>query len=109
MLRPPWTLLSPAPIEPLVPSIALYICLAVALAGAPAGVLTFGEERAVYFREARAGSNRIAYFLAKNLAVLPRIGVAALHFAGVFCLLATPVTPFWRTFYPLVVASFFAM
>ena len=50
VLVPPYTLISPAPLEPIVPSVGMYIALAVGLAGSPAGVLAFGEEKDVFYR-----------------------------------------------------------
>ena len=61
----PFTILSAAPIEWAVPLYALLFGMAIGLAGGPAGVNTFGEERQVYFREAAAGHDRFAYFLGK--------------------------------------------
>jgi hypothetical protein len=84
VLKPPYTSISPAPMEMLVPSIGLYISLAVGIAGAPAGVLTFGEEKTVFFREAAAGHSRLAYYIAKSLSVMYRFTLGALHFVAVF-------------------------
>ena len=36
---------------------------AIAIACCPAAVKLFGEERAVFFREAASGHNKLAYFL----------------------------------------------
>ena len=84
VLKPPYTLISPAPMELLVPSIGLYIALAVGIAGAPAGVLAFGEEKTVFFREAAAGHSPLAYYVAKSISVLYRFTLGALHFAAIF-------------------------
>lgn len=37
--------------------------MAIAIAGAPAGVLVFGEEKVVYWREAACGHNRLGIYL----------------------------------------------
>ena len=84
VLKPPYTLISPAPMELLVPSIGLYVALAVGIAGAPAGVLAFGEEKAMFFREAAAGHSPLAYYIAKSLSVFYRFTLGALHFTAVF-------------------------
>jgi hypothetical protein len=94
VLRPPYTLISPAPLETIVPSVGLYVALAVGLAGSPAGVLTFGEEKPVFWREAAAGHSPAAYYIAKTVAVLPRLSAGALHFAAVFHFMASPATSF---------------
>lgn len=90
----PFTLLSPAPIFYLPPLFSLLMAMSVGIAGAPAGVKTFGEERTVYFREAAAGHNRAAYFVGKSLSVFYRLTVAALHFCCLFHVVAAPVLPF---------------
>jgi hypothetical protein len=84
VLKPPYTIISSAPMELIVPSVGLYISLAVGIAGAPAGVLAFGEEKAVFFREAAAGHSRLAYYIAKSISVLYRFTLGALHFVAVF-------------------------
>lgn len=94
ILKPPYTLISPAPIETLLPSIGLYVSLAVGLAGSPAGVRTFGEERHVYFREATSGHSVSAYYVAKTVSMVYRFTLGAFHFASVFHILANPSTPF---------------
>ena len=94
ILRPPYVYISPSPIENLLPSIGLFVALAIGVAASPAGVKIFGEEREVYFREASAGHNRFAYYTAKSLAVLPRLTLGAFHFVSIFHFLARPATGF---------------
>lgn len=94
VLAPPYTLLSPSPMETMLPSLGLYVNMAVGIAGSPAAVRTFGEERDVFLREHGAGHSAFAYFAAKNVATMYRLSLAALHFAGVFTLLARPTSPF---------------
>jgi hypothetical protein len=77
ILKPPYTLISPAPIEVLLPSVGFYVSLAIGLAGSPAGVLTFGEEKLVYYREAAAGHNTLAYYIGKTLSVVYRFTLGA--------------------------------
>lgn len=72
ILKPPYTLISPAPLETMLPSLGFYVSLAVGIAGSPAGVLTFGEEKHVYYREVAAGHNSLAYYIGKSLSVLYR-------------------------------------
>lgn len=61
----PYTILSPAPVEWAVPLYSLLFGMAIGLAGGPAGVKTFGEERMVFFREAASGHGHLSYFLGK--------------------------------------------
>lgn len=94
ILRPPYTILSPAPLDGILPSLGFYINMAIGIAGAPAAVRTFGEERPVFLREHAAGHSTTAYYFAKNVAVLYRMALAALHFAGFFCFVAKPTASF---------------
>jgi hypothetical protein len=80
--------------EVMLPSIGFYVAMAVGLAGSPAGVLTFGEERLIFLREAAAGHNILAYYIGKSLSVFYRLSLAAVHFTGVFMLLARPTSSF---------------
>ena len=57
-------------------------------------VRIFGEERDVFLREAASGHSTAAYFIAKNIAALPRACLAGLHFAAFFSMLARPVSSF---------------
>ena len=90
ILIAPFTPLSPSPNVQLLPSLGFFIAMAVGIAGSPAAVRTFGEERDMYLREVSAHHSATAYFLAKNLATLPRLSLAALHFASCFYLVALP-------------------
>ena len=94
ILRPPYTPLSPAPLEALLPSLGLYVSMSLGIAGAPAAVRIFGEERDVFLREAASGHSTFSYFVAKNVATLPRMMLAGLHFAGFFSMLARPSSSF---------------
>ena len=78
--------------------IALMLCLAIGLAASSPGVKTFGEEKLMYWREARAGHSRTAYYLGKVLSTFPRIVFANLHFTTLFMLLATPQVPYGIVF-----------
>lgn len=49
-------------------------------------------------REAEAGHSRIAYFLAKILAVLPRMTLACFHFTTLVLVLSTPIIPWGIAF-----------
>lgn len=108
VLVPPYTALSPAPIESLLPSLGLYQCMAIGVAGAPAAVRIFGEEREVFLRENAAHHSAGAYFLAKNLAVLWRMALAALHFSAFFTFLARPTSAF-ATMFGLSIGTLFGV
>jgi succinate dehydrogenase hydrophobic anchor subunit len=108
VLKPPYTLISPAPIETLLPSIGLYIALAAGLAGSPAGVKTFGEERDVYYREASSGHNKLAYYIAKTVSMFYRFTSGAFHFAAVFHVFASPSMPF-TIFFVIVICQYYAV
>ncbi|KAJ3069575.1 hypothetical protein HDU98_007367 [Podochytrium sp. JEL0797] len=102
-----YVLLSPAPLD-LLALYGLLIGIAVALAGAPAGVKVFGEEKPVFWREAASGHNRLAYFIGKNLATVYRLVLTSLHFTGLYMLLAKPVLdPYMQ--YALVLFQFWGV
>lgn len=90
----PYTLVSPAPFETLLPQRGMYINFAIGLAAASAGVRTFGEETVIYWREAASGHNRLSYYLGVSLAALPRIFLASLHFSSLYLVISMPFTPF---------------
>lgn len=94
----PYTLVSPAPIIWIAPLLGMIVAIAVGLAGAPAGVKTFGEERSVFWREAAAGHNRFAYYIGKTISVFYRFTVTALHFTAIFYFLGKPIISFDRMF-----------
>ncbi|KAI9349485.1 hypothetical protein DFJ73DRAFT_659752 [Zopfochytrium polystomum] len=94
ILVSPYELISASTLEWLVPQIGLLVGIACGLAGAPAGVKVFGEERSVYWREAASGHNKLAYYLGKTVSTTYRFVITALHFAAIFVWLATPASSF---------------
>ncbi|ATY64290.1 ABC transporter [Cordyceps militaris] len=80
------------------PQLALLIAIAIGLVSGAPGVKTFSEELQLHKREAEAGHSRIAYFIAKNLCVLPRMFLGCLHFTTPLMLLATPIIPWGIAF-----------
>ncbi|KAJ3109532.1 hypothetical protein HDU97_005189 [Phlyctochytrium planicorne] len=90
----PYSLISPATLQWLIPQLGLLIGISCGLAGAPAGVKVFGEEKSVYWREAAAGHNKLSYFLGKVFASTYRFVLTAFHFAAIFSFLATPMSNF---------------
>ncbi|ORY42611.1 hypothetical protein BCR33DRAFT_851653 [Rhizoclosmatium globosum] len=102
-----YVLMSPAPLD-LLALYGLLIGIAVALAGAPAGVKVFGEEKPVFWREAASGHNRLAYFLGKTIATVYRLVLTSLHFTGLYMLLAKPVLDPY-TQYTLVLFQFWGV
>jgi len=98
ILISPFTLLSPSPLIFFVPMISMLMGMAVGLAGSPAGVKTFGEERLVFFREAAAGHNRVGYYIGKMVSMFYREIVAALHFSMIYHVLCRPLIPYSHLF-----------
>ncbi|KAJ6780436.1 hypothetical protein PWT90_07950 [Aphanocladium album] len=80
------------------PQLALLIAIAIGLVSGAPGVKTFSEELQLHKREAEAGHSRIAYFIAKNLSVFPRMFFGCLHFTTPLMLLATPIIPWGIAF-----------
>jgi hypothetical protein len=81
-----------------VPQMALLVGLAIGLTASAPGVKVFGEEKLVYWREAAAGHNRLAYYIGKVLSTGPRMFLACFHFSTMFLLLATPVISWGAAF-----------
>lgn len=98
ILSPPYTLLSPTPLERLIPSFFFSVGLAISLSAASAGVSVFGEELVIYRREIAAGHDHLAYYLGVVVAQYPRLCLDALHFAPLVHYLAQPLTPFTTMF-----------
>ena len=95
----PFTLLSPAPIEQVIPMLCLILACAIGLSAGPAAVKIFSEERDIYFREASSGTKPLAYFIGKNISATYRFVIAALHFTALFHFFATPNSMFPRMFF----------
>jgi hypothetical protein len=108
ILIEPYTLVSAAPVEFVLPLFGLLIGLSVGLSGAPAGVKTFGEERVLYWREAAAGHSKIAYFIGKTICTFYRFAITSLHFAMFYYVLARPLITFGK-FYLLVFLLFYCV
>ena len=94
----PFTLLSPAPIELVIPILSLIIACAIGLSGAPSGVKIFCEEREIYYREAAAGHNKISYFIGKNISSTYRFILSSLHFTSCFQFFGNTNTMFPRMY-----------
>eukprot|EP01040_Poterioochromonas_malhamensis_P016556 gene16556-18824_t len=108
VLSAPYTLLSPTPLEGLIGSFFFSVGLALSLASASAGVSVFGEEMHIYVREVAAGHNHLAYFIGTNIAQIPKIFVAGLHFAFIFHIVNQCLTPF-SIFFPISFLLYFAI
>ncbi|KAK5659737.1 hypothetical protein OQA88_948 [Cercophora sp. LCS_1] len=80
------------------PEMALLTAIAIGLVSASPGVKVFSEELLLHRREAEAGHSRQAYFLAKSLAVVPRMVLMCLHFTTPLIVMAVPVIPYWAAF-----------
>ncbi|KAK8014377.1 hypothetical protein PG990_007673 [Apiospora arundinis] len=88
--KEPYDVLSVAADFKSVPEFALLTAIAIGLSGASPAVRVFSEETLLYRREAEAGHSRLAYFLAKVAAVIPRMALACLHLTTFLILLAVP-------------------
>ncbi|KAJ3097132.1 hypothetical protein HDU97_005134 [Phlyctochytrium planicorne] len=71
----------------------MLVGIAIALAGGPAGVKVFGEEKPVFWRETASGHSPLSYYIGKSISVLYRLTLASLHFSALFYYLATPPIP----------------
>ncbi|TPX56194.1 hypothetical protein PhCBS80983_g04712 [Powellomyces hirtus] len=73
-------------IDQLAPS-GMFIALGVIFAGVTVGGATFGRERVVFWRDASNGMPALPYFLAKWVADIPRIVMAAIMYSSALLLL----------------------
>lgn len=64
--------------------VGMFMSLGVFFAGISVGSSTFGDEKAVYWRDTSAGMPTLPYYLAKILADVPRMIVAACMYTGAF-------------------------
>jgi ABC-type multidrug transport system ATPase subunit len=96
--KPPYQVLSIATDMISVPQLALLTAIGIGLVSAAPGVRVFSEETLLQRREAEAGHSRIAYFLAKVVAVVPRMILACLHFTTLMMILAVPIIPWGLAF-----------
>jgi hypothetical protein len=96
--KAPFELLTVATDISSVPEFALLTAIAIGLVSGAPGVKVFSEEVLLYRREAEAGHSRVAYFIAKNLSVVPRMVCACLHFTTLILLLSVPVIPWGIAF-----------
>ena len=108
ILIAPYTLISPSPVEWVVPLAGLLNGIAVGLSGAPAGVKTFGEERVLYWREAAAGHSKLAYYIGKSICTFYRFSITSLHFSMFFYVLSRPLITFGK-FYFLIFLMFYCV
>lgn len=69
------------------------ICIALSLTGVASTIRVFGNERVVYWREAQAlpqPKHTLAYFLGKDLSMVPSMLLAPLFFGVIFLSVTTP-------------------
>ncbi|KAF9921317.1 hypothetical protein FBU30_008696 [Linnemannia zychae] len=64
--------------------VGMFMSLGVFFAGISVGSSTFGDEKAVFWRDTSAGMPTLPYYLAKLLADVPRLIVAASMYTGAF-------------------------
>lgn len=94
----PMTGISPAPIAWIIPLFGMLNAMAVGIAGAPAGVKTFGEEKPLFYREHASGHSALAYYVGKSISVVYRFILTSLHFTAIVYFLGTPIITFARMF-----------
>ncbi|KAF9403186.1 hypothetical protein BGZ94_004681, partial [Podila epigama] len=64
--------------------VGMFMSLGVYFAGISVGASTFGDEKAVFWRDTSAGMPTLPYYVAKVLADVPRMIVAACMYTGAF-------------------------
>lgn len=86
--------LSPCTNDFSIPLLGVLTTMSVGVTVVPAAVKVFGEERLVYFREASSGHNRLAYFMARWISVVPRLFLCSFFYTGVWFAMVAPPSPF---------------
>ena len=84
-------------------------CMAVGLCTCASAIKVFGRERIVYFREA-AGleqpSHSIAYFIGKDLSVMPQMLLGPLLYCSIFVAMSAALGTFWGLYMVLLGTTF---
>ncbi|KAK8085368.1 hypothetical protein PG997_006639 [Apiospora hydei] len=95
--KAPYDVLSIAADFQAAPEFSLLTAIAIGLSAASPAVRVFSEEMLLYRREAEAGHSRLAYYLAKIAAVIPRMALSCLHLTTFLIVLAHPGGLSWGT------------
>jgi ABC-type multidrug transport system ATPase subunit len=77
----------------------IFVSLGILFAGMSVGSGTFGNEKVVFWRDSSAGQPTISYYVAKVVADIPRIIIAAVMFTTAFILLFPYHSSFKYIFY----------
>lgn len=88
---------------------ASMTCIAVGLTGVSSMVRIFGRERVVYFREASGlpqPRHTLAYFLGKDISMLPQMFIAPFLYTIVYYSSTTPSAPF-SVYYAVILALYY--
>lgn len=93
-----FSVLSPAVDMTSAPQLSMLTAVAIGLISAGPGVRVFSEEILLHRREAEAGHSRLAYFLAKVLATIPRMLFACLHFSVIMLFISRLTIPWGIVF-----------
>jgi len=84
----------------------IFIAIGVLFSGMSVGSSTFGNEKVVFWRDTSAGQPTISYYLAKVVADIPRIIIAAIMFTTAFVLFF-PYNSSFRLLYLVILALYF--
>ncbi|KAJ3111510.1 hypothetical protein HDU96_005641 [Phlyctochytrium bullatum] len=106
LLLEPYSLISSASINWFIALYCMLVGISIALSGGPAGVKVFSDELPVYWRETASGHNSLAYYIGKNVSVLYRLTLSALHFTAIYLYFGRPSVPVSFQF-GLIVLNFF--
>jgi hypothetical protein len=87
--------------------VTFYISMALAVITVPAAVRSLGGERAVFWREASVGVNRLAYFVGKVAAEVPKMALLAFCFVAPLVAISHWRAPVERLFLSVLVDVFF--
>jgi len=84
----------------------IFLSIGVLFSGMSVGSSTFGNEKVVFWRDTSAGQPTISYYLAKVVADIPRVIIAAVMFTAAFVLFF-PYNSSFKLIYLVVLALYF--
>jgi len=85
----------------------IFLSIGVLFSGMSVGSSTFGNEKVVFWRDTSAGQPTISYYLAKLVADIPRIIIAAIMFTAAFVLFY-PYNSSFKLLYLVILALYFS-
>lgn len=87
--------------------VTFYSTICIGVLTLPPAVRALGAERAIFWREASVGINRLAYFVGKVLAELPKLAVSSFAFVAPLVAISHWRAPVETLYFAVLVTMFF--